>query len=195
MSGMLHRPGETSQRQAARQPRADGIVPLAAIIHPRGFEVDTLLERVCADLARAELRLGGIVQAQQRDCSAGLLVTDLRTGARFDIWQDLGRGATSCRLDERGLADAVPAVLEAVAAQVDLVVINRFGKAESHGGGMLTALTAAIEAGIPVLTAVREPYLEAWSGFHRGMAADLAPEPGAVTAWCLEAAARSAPRL
>lgn len=188
MAGMLHRPGETSRDQDAGQPRADGTVPLAAIIHPRGFEVDTLLERVCAGLAEGGLRLGGIVQAQQRDCSAGLLVTDLRTGAQFDIWQDLGRGATSCRLDERGLADAVPAVLDAIACNVDLVVINRFGKAESHGGGMLTVLTAAIEAGIPVLTAVREPYLEAWRDFHRGMAADLAPEPDAIAAWCLDAA-------
>ena len=179
---MLHRPEET------RREGADGVAPLAAILHPRGFEVDSLLARVCADLAKAEVRLGGIVQAQQRGCNSSLLVTDLRSGTQFEIWQDLGRGATSCRLDERGLADAVPAVLDAIAAKVDLIVINRFGKAESHGGGLLTALTAAIEAGIPVLTTVREPYVEAWRDFHRGMAADLAPNLKAVTAWCLSAA-------
>ena len=45
--------------------------------------------------------------------------------------------ARGCRLDERGLLDAEPAIMAAIADRVDLLVINRFGRAESLGRGLL----------------------------------------------------------
>jgi len=41
-----------------------------------------------------------------------------------------------------------------------------------------------MEAGVPVLTAVRPPYIEAWSRFHGGLAVDLPSDFDAVLAWC-----------
>ena len=46
----------------------------------------------------------------------------------------------------------------------------------------------AIDAGIPVLTAVRPPYREAWTEFHGGLAVELPADVDAVLAWCNEAA-------
>ena len=71
---------------------------------------------------------------------------------------------------------------------VDLLVVNRFGRAESHGGGLLTCVSAAVSAGIPVLTAVREPYLAPWRAYHGDLAASLGPELDAVMTWCESAA-------
>ena len=52
-------------------------------------------------------------------------------------------------------------------------MLNRFGKAEAEGGGLRSGFARAIDAGIPVLTAVRPPYREAWAQFHGGLAVDL----------------------
>jgi hypothetical protein len=65
---------------------------------------------------------------------------------------------------------------------VELLMLNRFGTAE--GGGLRSAFVRAGEAGVPVLTAVRPPYIEAWSKFHGRLAVDFATDPDAVLAWC-----------
>jgi len=39
--------------------------------------------------------------------------------------------------------------------RVDLVIMNRFGRAESLGGGLLSSLALAVAAELPVLIAVR----------------------------------------
>lgn len=185
-----------SDTRANRAPAAsnpDGWPPLAAVVHDRGFDLDGLLGAVCRELRAGGVRLGGVLHVimgdtgEPRDCCTMLQIVDLATGSRYEIWQDLGAEAEGCRLDERGLAAAVPAVMQAIEAGVDLLVINRFGKAESHGGGMISAIAAAIEAGIPVLTAVRKPYDVAWQQFHGGLAAELPPDPAAVLAWARSA--------
>ena len=51
--------------------------------------------------------------------------------------------------------------------------MNRFGRAESLGGGLLTSLTSAVAAEVPVLTAVRAPYDVTWAQFHGGLGCEL----------------------
>jgi hypothetical protein len=68
----------------------------------------------------------------------------------------------------------------AIGDRVDLLVINRFGKAESLGRGLLAVFTAAIEAGVPVLTAARHPYEQGWERFHGGMGHILHASPDAI---------------
>ena len=47
-----------------------------------------------------------------------------------------------------------------------------------------TKAERAMEAGVPLLTAVRPPYIEAWSKFHGRLAVDLPSDFDAVLAWC-----------
>jgi hypothetical protein len=63
--------------------------------------------------------------------------------------------------------------------------VNRFGRAESLGRGLIGSFTAAIEAGIPILTAVRPPYDEAWRTFHGGIGCELMAEPESAMTWAL----------
>lgn len=160
---------------------------LAAIHYPRSFDIDRLLIDVCASAASSGLRLGGLVQVtigeRGGNCAATIHVVDLRTQKAFDIWEDRGACAKGCRLDERGLADAEPAIMRAISDRVDLLIINRFGRAESLGRGLRTSFEAAIAADIPVLTAVRAPYDEAWQNFHDGMGSKLPCDVGQVTGW------------
>ena len=161
---------------------------LAAIHYQRGFDIDELLSRSCAQLRSIGVHIGGVLQQSSGDqgqCASSVHVTDLRSGRTFNIWEDRGACAVGCRLDERGLVDAEPTLMAALADGVDLLIINRFGRAESLGRGLLGCFSAAIEAGVAVLTAVRPPYDQAWYAFHGGCAHDLAPEMQEIIDWVL----------
>ena len=161
---------------------------LRRIQYRKGFEIDALLLGICDELRLRGLHIGGVLQSSygaRGQCAASVLVTDLRSGEVFDIWDHRGTGARGCRLDESGLLDAEPAINDAIAANVDLLVVNRFGRAESLGRGLIGSFTAAIEAGIPILTAVRPPYDEAWRAFHGGIGCELMAEPGIAMTWAL----------
>jgi len=160
---------------------------LAAIHYPRGFDIDKLLIDVCADLSARGVRLGGLLQISTGDrggnCAASVHVVDVRTRRSFDIWQDRGPCARGCRLDEGRLADAEVVLREAISDRVDLLVVNRFGRAESLGRGLRPCFEEALAAGISVLTAVRPPYDEDWNTFTGGMAIRLAATKTEILGW------------
>ena len=167
-----------------------GGMRLAAIRYEAGFPIDEFLGRV-ADRLRAEhIRLGGALQENapngETRCAAMSLV-DLATRKRFRISQDLGSLAEGCRLDAQGIAEFVALADRASDQDVELMILNRFGKAEAEGGGLRPVFARAMEAGIPVLTAVRSPYDEAWAQFHGHLASDLPADIDAVLAWCRDA--------
>jgi uncharacterized protein DUF2478 len=159
---------------------------LAAIHYERGLDVDAILLESCDALRTRGLRLGGVIQRSSGDrgqCATTVHVVDLRSGAAFDIWEARGACARGCRLDERGLVDAEATIMAALADGVDLIVINRFGRAESLGRGLVGCFAAAMEVGVPVLTAVRAPYGDAWEVFCGGLGRELGPDVRQVTAW------------
>ena len=167
-----------------------GTVRLAAVVYHAGFRIDDFLTRV-ADRLRADgINLAGVLQENARDatgvCSAMTLV-DLTSRGRFRISQDLGSQAEGCRLDAQGLAEIGALLDRPLDHDIELLVLNRFGKAEAEGGGLRSAFVRAMEAGIPLLTVVRSPYTEAWSEFHDGLAINLIPDLDQVIAWCRDA--------
>ncbi len=169
---------------------------LAAVIYDKGFRIDDFMRAVASRLQAEGFCVGGVFQENFGDhespCSS-MTIVDLRTGERFGISQDLGVDARSCRLDPRGLVEAGVRLDAAIEAGADLLVINKFGVGEAEGGGGLrSTFAAAIDSGVPVLTAVRPPYGEAWRAFHGGLAVDLAPDLDQVLAWCRTAAKLSA---
>jgi hypothetical protein len=103
------------------------------------------------------------------------MVVDLRSGSAIDIWHHRGKGARGCRLDESRLLEAEPALRVAIAERVDLLVINRFGRAENLGRGMVDTIASAIEAGIPILTAVRPPMTWLGARSMKAWAANWSP--------------------
>jgi nucleoside-triphosphatase THEP1 len=110
-------------------------------------------------------------------------VIDLMTGNAIGISQELGNGAEGCKLDPAGLAEAAVAVSTAVAANVDLVVVNKFGKQEAAGGGLRAGIADAVMAGVPLLTAVPERSLDAWLEFTGSLGTTLLCERNYIEAW------------
>ncbi len=162
---------------------------LAAIVYEAGFPIDEFLSRVANQLRAEHIRLGGALQENAPGdagrCAAMALV-DLSSRGRFRISQDLGSQAEGCRLDAQGIAEFVALLDRAPDLDAELMVLNRFGRAEAEGGGLRAAFAGAMEAGTPVLTAVRAPYTDAWSQFHGRLATDLPADMDAVLVWCRE---------
>ncbi len=159
---------------------------VAAIVYRSKDDVDTLLADFAQGLVRAGERVGGIVQHNVKDgggCQVGMEAIDLMSGRAISICQPLGSGAMACKLDAAGLAEAAVAVARAIEAGVDLIVINKFSKQEAAGEGLRDELADAIAAGIPVLTAVPEKCLDAWSAFSGDIGTRLPCERQAMEAW------------
>lgn len=124
--------------------------------------------RALADKWRPDVHLAGLVAEDHgladRHCQAGYL-RNLTTGARFSIFNDLGPGAAMCHLNGTGAVAAAAAVQSDIAAGCDLVLLNKFGKLEAAGEGLVSAFRAAISGGLPLLTSVSPAHDEAWRRF------------------------------
>lgn len=164
-----------------------GNLRLAAIVYDSGFAIDEFLAGIANRLRAEHVRLGGALQENLPGaagrCSAMTLV-DLASRGRFTISQELGSQAEGCRLDARGLAEFVALFDRTPERDVELLILNRFGRAEAEGGGLRSVFARALDAGIPILTAVRAPYAEAWAQFHGDLANDLPADEDKVLAWC-----------
>lgn len=204
LTGSRHRHGDCSpRRNSVGNPTRMTPMPIdfhdidpnrvAAILYRPQDDVDGLLAEFAQNLVRSGERVGGVVQRNIKDgggCHIGMEAIDLMTGAEISICQPLGSGAMACKLDAAGLAEAAVAVTRAIAADVDLVVINKFSKQEAAGEGLRDELANAIAAGLPVLTAVPEKCLEAWNDFTGGIGTSLLCERGAIEGWWQELSSR-----
>lgn len=173
---------------------------LAAVSYEAGFPIDDFLAGIVSALRRDRFRLGGAIQRNpapadslaasdhSHGCCSDMLLVDLANGERVVISQNLGSEAQSCRLDASGLVELGGKLELTLDRSIDLMILNKFGRAEAEGGGFRGVIARAIDIDVPLLTAVRPLYREAWQCFHGGMAVDLAPEANDVLAWCRRAA-------
>jgi molybdate transport system ATP-binding protein len=167
---------------------------LAAIVYRPADDIDGLLAGFAGDLIRSGRRLGGIVQRNTKGEHGErerMEVVDLMTGKVVRICQSLGTGAAACKLDPAGLAEAATAVTRAVAANVELVIVNKFSKQEAAGRGLRAEIADAVAAGLPLLTAVPDNCYAAWLRFTGGFGTTLLCERRIVEDWWHEMSMRA----
>ncbi|MBN8486668.1 MAG: DUF2478 domain-containing protein [Burkholderiales bacterium] len=142
---------------------------IAALRHDGSLDMDTLLAQAAARAQTAGLRVRGLVMTWPDGAAAcgAMVLKDVQTGESFLVSQDLGPGATGCRVDTQGFARASVVLRRALDEQPlpDLVVINRFGGLEAEGEGLAEELMALVAAEVPVLTAVADKHAQAWARF------------------------------
>ncbi len=167
----------------------DNACRLAAIVFDREEDPDAPL-RVFVEAAAARgLRIAGWLQQheQAEDCACSdYSLVNAATGERLTVMQNLGREATGCRVDPGAIAQAARKLGDALAAQPDLVVANRFGKLEAEGGGMIAEIGAAVADGAPLIVCVPLRFLDAWNAFASGLDVQLPPRSEAIEAWWAE---------
>ncbi|MBR0712870.1 DUF2478 domain-containing protein [Bradyrhizobium liaoningense] len=173
--------------QSAPAPeRPTSHAPVAAIVYHDGAFPDAAFE-VLIERSRARgLALAGVRQrlvSTRPDRACDVLLEDLGSGRLTPIFEDRGNDAAGCRLDEGALAQATARVGENLRSGADLLVLNKFGKAECSGGGVLDLIADAMDRGIPVVIAVPRSNIVAWRCFAGEFAIELPDDPRAVEQW------------
>lgn len=150
---------------------------------------DRILVDVAGRLEQCGVAVGGVVQINteidpDRPCQMDLRV--LGDGSRIRISQNLGRYSAGCRLDPAGLEEAVGAVEGALARQTPrMLILNKFGKAETEGRGFRNVIGQALALGVPILTCVSAKNQLKFDEFAQGAATTLPADAAAVLDWCL----------
>lgn len=166
---------------------------LAAIVFDRDEAPDAPLIDFIDAVTRRGVRVAGLVQERAggdlRDLH-DVQVRDLVSGDRLPIMQDLGPEASGCRVDPAATALAARFLDRALEGRPDLLVVNRFGRLESEGGGMLGEIGRAFADGVALIVCVPKRYREAWNAFADGLDAQLPPSSSAIHDWW-EALARA----
>ncbi len=119
---------------------------LAYTMSQTAGDLDLVLFYLANDLAAKGWKTAGVVQINtEREtchpCDMDVLI--LPDGPTIRISQSLGREAKGCRLDPAALEKAVAAVAQRLAGEVDVLIVNKFGKHEADGRGFRDVIAEA----------------------------------------------------
>ncbi|MBP5858331.1 DUF2478 domain-containing protein [Marivibrio halodurans] len=169
---------------------------LAGLIYRMREPVDDILEEIRALAAAEGARLGGVVQRRHPRPGGGrnaLIAREINGAWEIPILQFRGGGARGCKLDPHAITEIAARLEAGIDARTDLLIINRFGRAEAESQGLRGVFERAAALEIPLLVAVREDYRQPWQAFHGGMGTELPLDRAAVVGWW-RAVARTGPR-
>jgi len=161
----------------------DSQCDLAALVYGPDEAPDALLSAFTADLAGRGTRVAGLIQGGHRAGAPQLSAVLVHSGEGVELFQDLGSYAQGCRLDLQALTRAGQEIATAIDAGADLLVINRFGKQEREGKGLLYLIERALSADMPVLVAVPDYCFDAWVKFAEGMSVKIPATRGGLEGW------------
>lgn len=137
---------------------------IAAVTGGRSAAAQPLFAALVAEWRAGGTKVAGVIAephgALDRTCTAGNL-REINSNETYQIHLETPPVGTSCDIDAAGVEAAGRGVLRDLATS-DLVVLSKFGKLETMGGGLARAFEAAIAADKPMLTSVSEKHLEAW---------------------------------
>lgn len=163
------------------------IPPVLAAIRFDEADIDGFLEQMVETLIKQGRSVRGVLQSRGEvsgECHcADMDLHVIGSDRVFRISQSLGNGSRGCRLHPGALAECAALLESELNGGVELLVLNRFGRGESEGRGFRDLIGAALSKGIPVLTALRRTYSEAWAAFGGELACDLPMAQDAVLEW------------
>lgn len=159
---------------------------LAAIVYADNAYPDAAFAALVGRCRGLGLSLAGVLQhrvSEAPDRRCDVLLEDLSTGHRTSIFEDRGAGAAGCRLDEAALGDAAARIEASIEQGPDLLVLNKFGKAECSGGGLLDLIARAMDRQITVVIGVPKSNLHAWRDFAGDFSVELSDDIGEIEKW------------
>ena len=164
---------------------------IAALVYDADHDPDAVLRDFAADLNAHGYRTVGMVQAGQ--CAdSSLSAVFLHNGEKLLLSRDSDPNAKGCQLDVDRLQRAGQWIASALEAGADVLVINRFGKRERDGTGLLYLIDRAIDANLPVVIAVSSRHFAEWVKFAGGMTVKLPCDRHALDTWWHNVSARNA---
>ncbi len=136
----------------------------AAAVYNSGTGDRMALLKFVEKLKKQNVRIGGVLQEAILGSDGeitGLDAIDVATDRRIPISRASGN-TDECGLDVSALADTSGIIRDAIEANVDLVVVEKFGELEQDGKGLIDEIMQTIMAGIPMLISVSETALPLW---------------------------------
>lgn len=139
------------------------------------YRTNAVLDAVADRARRAGIALAGTTQPvdpaiAHEKCTIVLAL--LPDGMRRNVSFGLTAGITGCRLDAAALEEAVMIVHDRLPAAEGLIV-NKFGKQEATGRGLVAAIVEACDRRLPVLVSVSPQWREAFLAFAGDRASAL----------------------
>lgn len=159
---------------------------LVAIVYANEAYPQSTFEGLVEECRRHGLRIAGVLQHPACSDAAGhcdVALEELTTGVQTDLFEDRGPGARGCRLDVAALAEVNAQVARSLDTARELLILNKFGKVEAEGRGLLDLIAVAVDRGIPVVIGVPNRNLDAWRRFAGGLAVELSSKLPAVVEW------------
>lgn len=170
---------------------------IGIVVYDRASRPDAMFATVVPKLLARGVRVGGLLQEvkdDDRSCCTSLFVDDIATGRRVQIFEHRGAATRGCRLDSSGLAEAAALLRQAIEARPDLLFVNRFGRQEADGLGLIDEIAAAVLAEIPIVVPVGAALVDAWTAYA-GAEGERLGGADELEAWCLrQVAAQRAAR-
>jgi hypothetical protein len=159
---------------------------ILAVVYSDGLLADRIIADVAYRLRDDGVVVAGLVQLNTfvRDrAKCDMAVEELYSRTVFNLSEDRGPAAKGCRLDHTRLAEAAGLFDEALGKDIDLVVLNKFGKVEAEGGGLRDALGRAFALGVPLIVGVPYRNLDQWRNFAGGMADECEVSQADILRW------------
>lgn len=159
---------------------------ILAVLYSDGLMADRIIADIAYRLRGDGVAVAGLVQLNTfvRDrAKCDMAVEELYSRTIFQLSEDRGPAAKGCRLDHTRLTEAAGLLNEALGKNIDLVVLNKFGKVEAEGGGLRDALGRAVALGLPLMVGVPYRNLDQWRNFAGGMADECEASQPAVLRW------------
>jgi hypothetical protein len=165
-------------REAAR---FDDQCDLAALVFGKPDEADRLLSEFVQELMIEGHRVVGLIQMRLGD--GGAAVSVLPTGETIPLAPRLDTPWNSSRLGACDLRPAATRIDPLIESGADLLIINRFGKLEAEGAGLVDEIAHALRLDIPVVVAVPSFRFLEWLSFCNGMGVKLSCRNDSLRNW------------
>jgi len=159
---------------------------ILAIVYSDGFAADRLLADIAYRLRDDGVAVAGLVQINTEvpgRTKCDMAVEELHSRKLIKMSEDRGPAARGCRLDHTRLIEAGVLLNAALAEELALIVINKFGKVEAEGGGLRDVMAHAVALDIPMMVGVPYRNLDQWRLFTGGMADECPIDAANVVRW------------
>ena len=144
-----------------------GSSAIHAIVYDEGAPTSALARSLVAFWTHAGLRVAGLVEDDTPRPDRGvcdMVLHELTSGERIVISQYRGKQARGCRLDTGALLQAAELVRRSL-AEADILILNKFGKIESEGGGLRSVIADALDRAMPIVIFVPRRNRGYWQDF------------------------------
>lgn len=147
-----------------------------ALVYSDGVRAGRVLDAIARDLQREGRRCAGFLQFDQfrpGRSRCDMILENIQTGVRVQISEDRGPQAQGCILDPHALLTAMADARERLREGADVLLLNKFGKAEAEGSGFRPLIADAVASEIPVVIGVPRRNLESWRVFANDLAVEF----------------------